>query len=126
MKRGILPMGLAVLLSGCSTYQFAKDVKMMSFEETPKQGTRVGEIRGADCVWSVMGYKMGGEPTLDKAFTNARSQKATGITEAVAGPGKTDSANDIAYLEQISTSRDGFNAGIVGKDCLVVKGVAYK
>ena len=100
----------ALALSACQTYQYAQNVKMVSFEEDTTKGKGVGPIRGEDCVWMVLGYWLGGLPTLDKAFTSARQQ-----------------AGSVRYLTNVASTTDGFNAGgIVGKSCIIVKGSGFK
>ncbi len=115
-----------VLASGCASYPYSKNVKMVSFEEEVEKGKSVGPIRGQDCTWSILGYQMGGDPTLDKAFANARSQADSGILSTI----KADSSalrngSAVRYINNVSTENDGFNAYVVGKKCLVVKGTGY-
>jgi hypothetical protein len=112
-------------LSGCSTYQYAKNVKLVSFDDDVTRGKSVGPIRGEDCIWSILGYKLGGVPTLDRAFANARNQTDSGIM----GSTSTQSASAdkaIRYINNVSTANDGWDAVVVGKQCLVVKGTGYR
>lgn len=98
------------LFSACQTYQYAQNVKMIGFDENSNKGTGVGPIRGEDCVWMVLGYWLGGMPTLDKAFSDARTKGGT-----------------LRYLTNVASTTDGFNAaGIVGKSCVIVKGSGFK
>jgi hypothetical protein len=124
-----LMIGTFALLgfSGCATYQYAKDVRLVSFEDNVGKGKSVGPIQGEDCVWSVLGYKLGGIPTLDKAFASARNQTSSGITDSFSH-GDQVASNDkaIRYINNVSTSYDGFNAVVVGKQCLIVKGTGYR
>ena len=124
MKIGILSLFVLGMV-GCTSYPIAQNVKMVSFDDNVAKGTSVGPIRGEDCIWSIMGYKMGGFPTLDKAMANARTQSTSGITDSF----KTSTAstgNALRYINNVSTTNDGFNAVVVGKECLVVKGNGYK
>jgi hypothetical protein len=116
MKKVSILVLLAFGLSGCATYQYSKNVKMVSFDEDVSKGKSVGPIEGQDCIWSVLGYKLGGVPTLDRAFANARN----------GGSEVASSEKAIRYIDNVSTARDGFNAGVVGKQCLVVKGTGYR
>jgi hypothetical protein len=127
MKRICVNVLFAFVLTGCATYQYSKNVKLVAFEDNVAKGKSVGPIEGQDCVWSLFGYKLGGEPTLDRAFASARNQSGGGVTSAFTGshaPASSDQA--IRYINNVSTSRDGFNAYIVGKNCLVVKGTGYR
>lgn len=113
------------LLSSCATYNYADNLKMVGFDDTPKKGQSLWNIRGEDCTWNVLGYKLGGDPTIDRAFINAKNQ--TGTLES-AGIKTSSGANPNAalkYITNVSTKNDGFNAGIVGKKCIVVSGVGY-
>ena len=113
-----------VVLTGCSTYQYSKNVKMVSFDDEVSRGKSVGPIRGEDCIWSILGYKLGGVPTLDRAFANARNQSDTSITGGTTQSASNDKA--IRYINNVSTEHDGWNAAVVGKECLVVKGNGYR
>ena len=124
-----LTVGACAILcfSGCATYQYAKNVRLVSFEDNVAKGKSVGPIQGEDCIWSVLGYKLGGIPTLDKAFASARNQTGGGITETFSH-GDQIAANEkaIRYINNVSTTYDGFNAVVVGKQCLIVKGTGYR
>jgi hypothetical protein len=111
-------------LSGCATYNYAENLKMVGFDDNPQKGQSVGNIRGEDCTWKILGYQMGGAPTVDRAFINARNQ-ITGL--AAAGlTSKDQSAPSLRYINNVNTANDGFNAGIVAKQCIVVTGVGYR
>lgn len=124
MKKAIFTLMLPLVLSSCATYKYADKVKMVSFDDNVKKGKSVGSIQGKDCTWMVLGYWLGGQPTLDKAFINAKNQ--AGFMET-AGMGADEKRGEkLRYINNVSTENDGFNAGIVGKNCLVVSGVGYK
>ncbi len=114
-----------ILLGGCATYQYAQNVKLISFDESAKKGQAVGNIRGEDCTWNVRGYQMGGLPTVDRAFINAKNQaggaEAAGLDSSGKGRGL-----GLRYVNNVTTENDGFNAFIVGKQCIVVKGSGYR
>lgn len=125
MRYTISAVFFGLIMSGCATYQHAHNVKLMSFDDNLEKGTSVGPIRGEDCTWRFLGYQLGGLPTLDRAFINARNQ--AGALES-AGFSKTESnkASGLRYVQNVSTENDGFDAVIVGKTCLVVKGTGYR
>jgi hypothetical protein len=116
MKRALmtmLPIGmLAIGLSGCASYNYAQNVKLVGFQDNIEKGTSIGNIRGEDCTWNVLGYQMGGLPTVDKAFISARNQSGNGQA--------------LRYANNVTTSNEGFSAGLFGKKCIVVKGVGYR
>ena len=119
------PLALAGAL-GCTTYPMAQGVKMVSFEDNVEKGKSVGPITGEDCVWSILGYKMGGRPTLDKAMAHARTQSGGGVLDTFKSDKDTNNTNTLRYINNVSTTNDGFNAVVVAKECLVVKGTGYR
>ncbi|MCB9024698.1 MAG: hypothetical protein H6625_00135 [Bdellovibrionaceae bacterium] len=126
MRKIMLISLLGLILGGCATYNYAEKVKMVSFDDDVSKGKSVGPVRGEDCTWTVLGYQLGGLPTLDRAFINARNQ--AGTLES-AGLKSSDKSNrdQLRYINNVQTRPDGFNAaGIVAKNCIVVTGVAYK
>jgi len=125
MKIGILSLFVLGMV-GCTSYPIAQNVKMVSFDDNVAKGTSVGPIRGEDCIWSIMGYKLGGFPTLDKAMANARTQSGGGVLDTFKSSKDTMNGNALRYINNVSTQNDGFNAVVVGKECLVVKGNGYK
>jgi hypothetical protein len=72
-----------------------------------------------------LGYQLGGAPTLDKAFMNAQNQ-AGFMETAGAGGSTSDRGKKIRYINNVSTKNEGFNAYVVGKQCLVVNGIGYR
>jgi hypothetical protein len=117
---------MVLLLGGCATYQYSKNVKLISFEDDVSKGKSVGPIRGEDCVWHILGYSLGGTPTLDKAFASARTQSKSGIASSFSTSSNTMDDKVIRYINNVSTDYDGFDAVVVGKKCLVVKGLGYR
>ncbi|MFZ4714585.1 MAG: hypothetical protein ACOYL6_12760 [Bacteriovoracaceae bacterium] len=125
MKMPSAMLVMAMLATGCATYHHADNMKLVSFSDNATKGESVGNIRGEDCTWSFFGYKMGGDPTLDKAFINAKNQ--AGALESAGFTTSNDKhSNAIRYINNVSTENDGFNAGVVAKQCLIVKGVGYR
>ena len=100
---------LIPLLNGCATYQYANKVRMLSFDDDVSKGESIGPIRGEDCAWTILGYRLG-TPKLQKAVASARR----------------NSGETIRYINNASSQTDGFNAAIVKKDCIIIKGVGYK
>ena len=116
-------VGSSLLSGACAHYKVADNIKMVSFEDEVHKGRSLGPIRGEDCVWSIGGYKLGGNPTLDRAMANARSQSGGGFTDSFKS--NSAKAGAVRYINNVSTESDGFNAVVVGKECLVVKGIGY-
>ncbi|WP_142698061.1 hypothetical protein [Bdellovibrio sp. NC01] len=113
----------ALFCCGCATYNYASNVKMISFDDNVQKGQSVGQVRGEDCTWNVLGYQLGGLPTIDRAFTNARF--GAGGLEA-AGFQQTKRVDGLRYVNNVTTKNEGFNAGVVAKNCIVVTGMGYK
>lgn len=115
------------LVQGCATYNFAQNVKMVSFEDDIRKGTSIGSIRGEDCTWVILGVKLGGDPTIEKAFINA--QNGAGALESAGFGGLTKDKNNrdaIRYVNNVATEKTGFNAGLFAKNCIAVTGVGYR
>jgi len=103
-------VGLAPLaMGGCVSYQYAKSVKLVSFEDSVATGQAVGPITGESCQAAVMGYPLGERPTLDKAFADARKSNGT-----------------LRYMNNVYSENTGFNAYFYSKRCISVKGSGYK
>ena len=124
MKNVFLMLALAGLMSGCATYQYANNVKLIGFDDNPQKGTSVGNIRGEDCTYALLGYKLGGDPTIDKAFINAKNQASS--MESAGFKKDASHANAIRYVNNVSTGHEGFDAGLFAKNCITVTGVGYK
>lgn len=125
MKTSVfLTLGLS-LLASCATYNYAQKVKTISFDDNLTKGTAVGPIRGEDCTWTVFNQQLGGAPTIDKAFINAKNQAGTLSSAGFSAVDNTKNA-PIRYINNATTSNEGFNAYLFGKSCLVVTGVGYR
>ena len=115
------------LLCSCATYQTAQKVALVSFDDTPTKGKSVGNIQGQDCTWRILNYQLGGLPTIDRAFMNARKGTDGGsLLSGVTGGGPSAHGGDLKYVNNVSTKNDGFDAVIIGKTCIVVTGIGYK
>lgn len=124
MKTSILLTLSLGLLSSCATYNYAQKVKTIAFDDNITKGQAVGPIRGEDCTWTVLGQQFGGLPTIDKAFINAKNQ--AGALASAGMSSEVDATKQIRYINNATTSNEGFNAYLFGKQCLVVTGVGYR
>jgi len=111
-------------VTACQTAQQAKEIQLVGFGEDVSKGTSLGPIEGSDCVFMVLGYWLGGAPTLSRAMMNARKGKKSSVSD-VAGGAET-LGEGARYLNNVSVSKDGFNAGIVGKSCINISATGYK
>jgi hypothetical protein len=103
------PLLLLGFASGaCSTYQYAKGVKMVSFEDNVSTGRSIGPVRGESCQGSVMGYPIGEPATLDQAMEQAREK------------------NHLRYMNNVSTENTGFDSFFYARRCLAVRGTGYE
>jgi len=113
MKKNIVfIIGLLFIFSSCASYNYAQKVKTISFDNDVTTGKAIGPIRGEDCTWVILGMQFGDNPTIEKAVTNARKQ----------GGG----LESLRYINNATTSNDGFNAVLFETRCLVLTGVGYK
>lgn len=117
---------VALFLQGCASYKYAQKVKMISFDDNLKKGKSVGPIRGEDCTWKFLGYDLGGAPTVDKAFINAKD-RASSLESAGFGALSSSKGEKpmIRYVNNVSTENTGFNAVVIGKNCITVTGNGY-
>jgi hypothetical protein len=109
IERAVLAVVVCLASGGCASYQMAKNVKMVSFDDNVTQGQSTGPIRGESCQAFVVGYPIGEKPTLDKAFADARKSNGT-----------------LRYMNNISTENTGFDAVVYAKRCIAVAGTGYK
>lgn len=123
MKLGYFFISFSLFLTGCASYQQAQNIKMVSFTDNISKGKSSGMVQGQDCTWHVLGYTLGDQPTVDKAFINTRNQSDA---MASAGLNKSESENPLRYVNNVSVERGGFDAKIFGKNCLVVKGEGFR
>lgn len=103
-----LIIGASVVFTGCATYQYAKNVKLLSFDGDLTMGRGAGPVRGESCQSTVMGYAVNESPTLDKAVANAMQK------------------NHLRYMNNVSTENAGFSAVVYARQCLVVKGTGFQ
>ncbi len=100
---------LAATSGGCTTYQYAKNVKMVAFEDDVTTGRAVGPVRGEDCQGNILGIPLGERPSLDRAFAKARKDNG-----------------QLRYMNNVSTEKTGFEAVVYGQRCIAVKGTGYR
>lgn len=101
----------AVALSGCQTYKFAHQLKLVSLDDDFSEAKSIGNIRGVDCQSFIFGYATGPTPSLDRAMENAQNQNG---------------ADRVRYITDVTSDTEGFDAVVYKKQCLVVKGKGYK
>lgn len=114
---------VCIFLCQCTTYRVAKNIKLIGFTEDVKKGKSVGAIEGEECIFIILGYRLGGLPTVRKALANARTGRSSEIGDIMGG---ASSGGGIRYINNTSVSPTGFNAGVFGKDCITVTGMGYK
>ena len=126
-KKILLPLDAvaAIIAINCKSYQYAKNVKLISFEDSVVKGKSAGPIEGQSCTWKIMGYQVSDSATLDRAMANARSQAKTGVTDIVTGGGQ-GAEQPLRYLNYVNTDWTGFNAMVVAKNCIVAKGTGFR
>lgn len=124
MLRALVAL-IAITSTGCATYNYAQNVKTIGFSDDLKKGTSVGSINGADCTWQILGYQLGGLPTVDKAFAHAQHGTDGSSLKGSLTTGQASNGG-LRYVNNVSTKNDGFDAVLFGKTCIVVTGVGYK
>jgi hypothetical protein len=108
LARCALLLAAIAVVGGCTSYQYAKNVKFISFDGEVARGKGMGPVRGESCQSRVMGYSVNEAPTLDKAVANAMSK------------------HNLRYINNVSTENTGFSAVVYARNCLVVKGTGFQ
>jgi hypothetical protein len=108
LRKTVIPLAFLCLVPGCSTYEYAKNVKLVSFENNVAEGRSVGPIRGEVCQAFIMGRPIGEGATIDRALAQAREK------------------NHIRYINNVTTENSGFEAVVYGRHCLSVRGTGYE
>ena len=108
---------------GCTRHLVANEIKLVGFEENVQKGKSSGEIEGDDCVFQILGYRLGHSPNVGRAIHNARLERRSEIGDVGGGKG---GGEGLRYINNLHIEPDGFDVGVFGKDCLVVKGTGYK
>jgi hypothetical protein len=125
--KNLFPIVCLALVSSCARYQLVQKVKLVSFEENIKKGKSIGPISGEDCTWSLFGYNLGALPTINTTFVNAMNQ-ADALESSGFGmlSSKDKSASrKVRYINNVSSETKGFDAKIIGKYCLSIKGNGF-
>jgi hypothetical protein len=116
-----------VLVTGCQTAQQAREIKLVGFEDNVGKGKSVGPMEGSDCVYHILGYWLGGQPTLSRAVMNARKGKHASLSDSFGGEGAGSGAGaGVRYFNNMTVSNDGFNAGVFGKTCINITAMGFK
>jgi len=124
-KQKWMLLASALLVSSCQTYHYAENVSYMSFSNKFGRGDSIGPVIGKDCAWNILGYQLG-HPSIEKAFFAAATGKSRdGLMDSFSS---SNSGGELRfrYLTNVRTEQDGFNAVVVGKQCVVLKGRGYK
>lgn len=112
--------------AGCSTYQVAKDVKLLSLtseQRTPE--TSLGNIEGKSCQWTVFGWPLGETPSLRAAFENAAKQKDGGAIPGLSTKQDQDPAK-LSVLRNVASENDFLGLYIVSRACVKVTGLGAR
>jgi hypothetical protein len=103
----LAPIALASM-PACTTYEYAKDVKMVGFDHDISAGRGVGPVQGESCQGFVLGIPTDEPPTLDKAIADVREKHA------------------LRYLNDVATGFDGFDAIVYARRCITVRGAGFQ
>lgn len=116
---------MTIATAGCATYNHAQNVKTIAFSDNLEKGQAVGNVRGDDCTWRILGYQLGGLPTVDRAFEHVRNQ-TDGSSLSGSVNNSQAARGNIRYLNNVTSKNTGFDAVVVGKTCITVTGVGYR
>jgi len=116
---------IAITSTGCASYNYAQNVKTIAFSDDLTKGKSIGSVKGEDCTWQILGYQLGGVPTVDKAFAHAQ-HGTDGASLSGSLSSDQQGKGSLRYINNVSTKNTGFNAGIFGKACIAATGVGYR
>lgn len=115
---------LGATAAGCSTYEIARDVKLLSLTNEPKEKeVSFGTIEGKSCQWTVLGYPLGEEPSMRLAFENAVKQKDGGAVSNIVRTTPDQGAAKVSILRNVNTGNDFMNLYLVSRACVNVHGL---
>lgn len=112
-------------LSSCTTIPVAERVRLVSQSGEVHRGHAVGPIRGEHCAWKLAGFYLSKPPSLDLAIANASEFSQPDLLDHFFAK-KQQEKGELQYINNLTTEWSGFNALVIGKSCLVVKGVGYR
>lgn len=112
-------------LAACATHTVAKNLNFVSFDESAKgdQLKTAGSVDGQDCTWSVVGYNIGPEPSVRRAFANTASQTQDSM---IPGQQGTQKSGAIKVVKNISVETGGFDIWLLGRRCITVTGAGFR
>ena len=113
-----------ISLPACTSYRTAKNIKLVGFSDNIVKGRAIGQVKGDDCTFMVLGAMLGGPPTISTAIANARQNRRAEFGDFLGG--QTKSRGGIRYMNNLSARPTGFNVGGFGKSCIEVTGLGYK
>lgn len=116
---GLIPL----VLAACASTKVAKDLRYVSFEEKNQKALQsVGTIEGRDCKWSVLGYRLGEEPSVRVAFQNAMEQRDGNF---IPGQDLKKKGDSLKEVKNITVEQGGLNLWVVGRQCIIITGAGY-
>lgn len=124
MKYFIL-LFLALQLAACASYNIAKNLNFVSFDENAKSDSlkSIGPVDGKDCTWYVAGYAIGEDPTVRKAFASAAAQEEGSL---IPGQQSTKKGDSLKVVKNIAVESGGFNLWLVSRQCMIVTGAGFR
>ena len=107
--KALVSVAAMIALVGCATHRDMKEVKMIAFDQNVSKGKSEGQFEADDCVFHVLGYRIGGNPDISRAIANTRTMKKSEITDVVSSNNK-GSGEAIRYANNVTAERGGFDA----------------
>ncbi len=123
---GFVLFASLLFFNSCASYKYSKQTKLVALTTDITRGPSIGPIEGRDCRWTLFGINLSQGPTLDRAIQDAlsRTQLET-ITASSDSVTPSPPSVRIRYINNISTTNEGYHLGIVAKKCLVLSGVGH-
>lgn len=123
---------LFVLMTmGCATHKYHdyRYFKSVGLTHDISNLENAGMVSAEDCSWKLLGYNIQADPSFEDAYQNAVGLTEQGFTESMAEGFSSKSRltqTKVRMLTNIRLRNEGWNALIIGKQCLKLNAIAYR
>lgn len=127
----LLLFSMTLIASGCAThlYHDYRYFKAVGLTHDISNLQNAGVVSSEDCSWTVFKYNIQAPPSLEDAFENAVGLREMGFQESMTDSFSSKSRlteNRVRMLINIRLRSEGWDALIIGKQCLKLHAIAYR
>ena len=105
-----------------------KQLRMVaSSAAEPQKSEQTGPIVGRKCAWHFFSASFSNPPSVQQALNSAMINRNETQWEAIAGSSSTEAIqlNEIRLINNIVVETSGFDAWLIGRQCVFVSGLGY-